>query len=230
MNSKTYHNALSTLVLGFLCLPFSLWAQDGASQTNVENEVEIGFDFLSDDSFRYGKFSGYTDDGASAIFDFKLESQPAWDSGDITSWRLQGWRLGLESRRIEFDFKQQGVQKFNADYREIPNNQIGLGFLPYSGFGSNFLALPANWEITPGSNNTAGFLSLDDSQQPVSIERKRRRLNLNYNRVLNKSWNMMVDFRRETKDGERTIGSIFGNTGGNPRGVILPAPVDSESD
>ena len=48
MNSKTYHNALSTLVLGFLCLPLGLWAQDGVSQTNVENEVVLSLSFVAE--------------------------------------------------------------------------------------------------------------------------------------------------------------------------------------
>ncbi len=225
---------LYTLTLGMLSLPLTLWAQEGddkeGDKPELDSEIEIGFDYLSDDSFRFGKFSGRTDDGAEAIVDFKIESKPAWDSSNTTSWRLQGWRLGLDSRRIEFDYNKQGVHSFIADYQEIPNNVIGKGFQPYDGFGSNFYSLPANWAVAPDTNTTRGFLSLDDSLRTISVDRKRRRLDLDYERVLNKAWTMDVDYRHETKEGQRIIGSIFGNTGGNPRAVILPAPVDFTTD
>jgi MtrB/PioB family decaheme-associated outer membrane protein len=234
MSTKEQYYVLWSLAVGLTCLPVALWAQEASAgqeeDSAVEGEIEVGVDFISDDAFRFGKYTGHTEDGAEPIIDFKIESRPKWDGKDFTSWRLEGWRLGLDSRRIEFDYMQQGIQRFQVGYREIPNNRIGKGFLPYDGFGSNFYSLPSNWTVAPFSNTTAGFLALEDNLSTISIKRKRQRLDLNYNRILNKAWNFTVDYRHEVKDGERTIGSIFGNTGGNPRAVILPAPVDFTTD
>jgi len=231
MSTKKQQYFLYALAFGLLHLPATLWAQESEEEgSTVEGEIEFGIDYLSDDTHRFGKFSGHTEDGPEAIIDFHIESRPDWDSGDMTSWELTGSRLGLDSRRLEFEYSNQGVHSFSADYREIPNNRIGHGFTPYQGVGTNFNSLPSDWTIAPFSNTTSGFLTLDESLSQVSIETKRQRLDLEYTRILNKAWNLEIEYRHEIKDGERTIAGMFGNTGGNPKAVILPAPVDYLTD
>ncbi len=245
---KTKHSEFKkVLVLLLLCLPVMVSAQDEAQDVDdpfaiegveeetdeqpvVRNEVSAGLYYLDDDSYRYGKYTGLTDDGASVLLDFRIEKRPQYDSEDVVRWRIQGWRLGLDSRRLEFNYKDQGTQSFTADYREIPNYRFSDGLTPYQGVGGTDLALAPTWKVAPGSSNTTGFLALDESLSNLSIDSKRRRMDLSYVRELGKSWDMTVDYRHETKKGERTIGSIFGYTGGNPRSVILPAPVDYTTD
>lgn len=207
-------------------------AEEATSQPvpEVQSEISVGVYYLDDPSYRFGKYTGLTDDGVEALVDFRVEKRPAWDGGDLTRWRFQGWRLGLDSRRVEFDFNQQGTQKFNLDYRELPNNRFDDGQSPYLGVGSANLTLPSSWAITPGSSDTRGFLTLNQNLANVRFDTKRRRLDLTYERKLTQNWGFSVDYRHETKKGERTIGGIFGSTGGNPRGAILPAPVDFTTD
>ena len=239
---KTHQNKLrNVMVLALLALPLVAWAQDDdtaaddskkttAEKSQLEMEFTAGLYYLDDDSYRFGKFSGLTDDGVEALADFRIEKRPEWNSGDGQRWRLQGWRLGLDSRRIELDFNDLGTQRFKADYREIPNNRFSDGSTPYRGIGSSNLTLPPDWAIAPGNNNTSGFLTLDESLTNLKIDTKRKRLDLSYDRKLSRQWSLNIDYRHETKKGERTIGSIFGTTGGNPRSVILPAPVDYQTD
>lgn len=212
--------------------PFALEGVEAETEDQpvIEDEISIGLYYLDDDSYRFGKFTGLTDEGFEPAVDFRIDRRPQYDSGETTRWSIQGWRLGLDSRRLLVEVNQQGTQSFAADYREIPNNRFSDGQTPYRGVGSANLTLAPGWEVAPGSNNTRGFLTLDESLTNLKIDTLRRRMDLNYNRDLGKLWNVNIDYRHETKKGERTIGSIFGNTGGNPRSVILPAPVDYTTD
>jgi MtrB/PioB family decaheme-associated outer membrane protein len=241
MKSMRY-DVLKALALVLIALPLAVSAQaedpaapkggeaESGAQSAVKSEVTVGAYYLDDDSYRFGKFTGLTDEGVEALVDFRIEKRPQWDSDDTIRWRIQGWRLGLDSRRLKFDFNQQGTQSFSADYREIPNNRFSDGLTPYRGVGSANLTLPSSWEVAPGSSDTRGFLTLDENLASLKIDTKRQRLDLSYDRKLGMGWSVNLDYRHETKKGERTLGSPFGSSGGNPRSVILPAPVDWTTD
>ena len=226
-------------IVMILALPFGCWAQDEdpfalegvgeevtQEQPVIEDEVTVGAYYLDDDAFRYGKYTGLTDEGVEPLIDFRIDERPQWDSGDTRRWHLEGWRLGLDSRRLEYAWQDQGVQAFSAEYRQIPNNRIGDGVTPYRGVGGDTLALAPGWAIEPGSSSTEGFINLSPSLAKLEVDTERKRLDLAYERKLGKAWGFNIDYKHETKDGTRTIGALFGYNGGNPRSVILPAPVD----
>jgi len=226
---------LSVVMLALLVSPSASWAQEEADDDEkknsvVDSEVEIGIYYLSDDSFRYGKYSGLTDDGAYALVDFRWEKRPEWDSGDAFRWRLQGWRVGLNSRRLEFDWSQQGKQRFKFDYRQIPNNKFDNGLTPYMGLGGGELRMPNGWEVAPGSGNTGGFINLDEYLRPYDIETDRKSMTLNYDLKIGSNWNMAIDFRHENKNGARNTWGVFGYSLGSSRSVEIPAPVDWNTD
>ena len=225
-----------------LALPFTVWAQDegdkedsgekkqATEESTIQKEFSIGAWYLDDDSYRYGKYSGLTDKGAYALVDFRVEKRPDPKSSDTTRWRIQGWRLGLDSRRVEFDFRQQGTQRFQADYREIPNHRFSDGQTPYRKKAAGVWDLASGWEVDPRNSTTSGFLNLQENLVDLRVDTKRRRLDLAYDRKLGAAWNLDIDYMHEKKKGERTLGSIFGTNFVNPRGVILPAPVDWSTD
>jgi MtrB/PioB family decaheme-associated outer membrane protein len=234
---KTMQNAIPKIVvLTLLLLPLLAWGQDPAATDGddaestetaaVESEVSVGLYYLDDDSYRFGKYSGLTDEGFYGMLDFRIEKRPEWNSGDTKRWRVQGWRLGLDSRRLVFDYNDPVKQTFKADYREIPNNRFSDGQTPYLGAGSSTQTLSDSWVVAPGSNNTRGFLTLQENLADLEVDIKRRWMNLDYNLKLSDSWNMAINYDYISKKGERTIGSIFGSSGGNPRAVVLAAPVD----
>jgi len=237
MNIKS-KTILSIAVGSLLTLSGTAWAQDdkGADEAAakkkdeklplIHNEATVGVYYLDEDAYRYGKYSGLTDKGWYALVDFRLEKRPVWDSGDTVRWRLQGWRLGLDSRRVAFDYNEQGKQKVRFDYRQIPNNRFSDGLTPYREETKGVWNLAPGWEVRPGSSNTLGFTNLEASLADLKVDTNRRRLDLAYERKLSAHWTLDIDLRNERKTGTRTLGSIFGYTGGNPRGVILPAPVD----
>jgi MtrB/PioB family decaheme-associated outer membrane protein len=238
MNTQRKVN-MKTLALAFLVLPCVVWGQDkdasadkaeAVEKAPVKTEFTIGAYYLDDDSYRYGKYSGLDEEGVQALLDFRIEKRPKWDTADTIRWSLQGWRLGLDSRRVEFKFNDQGTQSLKVDYREMPNNRIGDGLTPYQGAGSGTLTLPNSWAVAPGSDDTSGFTALQENLVNLEIDTKRRRLDVSYNRKLGQTWSVAVDYRHETKKGARTVGGMFGNWPDNPRAVILPAPVDYNTD
>ena len=144
MNIKS-KTILSIAVGSLLSLYGTTWAQDsqdaddGAARKKdeklplIHNEATVGAYYLDQDSYRFGKYSGLTDKGWYALVDFRLEKRPVWDSGDTVRWRLQGWRLGLDSRRLVFDYNEQGTQKVRFDYRQIPNNRFLVMVTSFNG-------------------------------------------------------------------------------------------------
>jgi MtrB/PioB family decaheme-associated outer membrane protein len=235
---------LSVLVLVFLVLPSASWAQDEAkedakepdkkaekeSKSVVDSEVEVGIYYLSDDSYRFGKYSGLINDGAYALLDFRWEKRPEWNSGDAIRWRLQGWRVGLNSRRLEFDWSQQGKQRLKVDFRQIPNNEFRNGMTPYMGLGGDDLRMPEGWRIADGSNNTRGFINLDEFLRPYEIQTDRKSLTLSYDLKIGSNWDMAIDFRHENKNGARNTWGIFGYSMTSTRSVEIPAPVNWTTD
>lgn len=240
---STKNTILVVAAVGLCALPAGAWAQDAEPQDTdqaadkqeaalspVANEVSLGLYYSDEDAYRYGKYSGLTDDGLYPLVDFRLEKRPDWESDDTVRWRLQGWRLGLDSRRLAFTYNDQGKQKFGFDFREIPNNRFSDGQTPYREVNPGLWELAPDWHVAPGTSNTLGFLNLRESLVDLKVDTKRRRMDLDYQHKLGSAWMLDVDFRHETKEGTRTLGAIFGHTAGNPRGALLAAPVDWTTD
>jgi len=241
--NKTFKTILTVTLITALASPLGAWAQDkdkdaakkpdkkkAALSSEVQNVATLGFYYLDHDAYRYGKYSGLTDKGFYLIADFMLDKRPDPDTSETVRWSLQGWRLGLESRRLKFDYNDQGTQRFGFDYREIPNNRFDDGQIPYRADGPGIWRLAPGWEVASGSSNTRGFETLDQSLVNLKVDTKRRRIDLSYDRKFGEAWNLDIDYKHETKKGTRTLGSIFGSSGGNARAVILPAPVDWTTD
>jgi len=155
-----YQIILGFTVFTLLALPVTAWTQETDKDTDkgkkkqatekpaVLKEITIGAYYLDDDSYRYGKYSGLSDKGGYALIDFKLEKRPDPKSDDTTRWRFQGWRLGLNSRRVLFDYHQQGTQRFTLDYRKLPNNRFDDGLTPFREQAAGVWHLPYGWEVS----------------------------------------------------------------------------------
>jgi len=233
--------SLSVLAFALVTLNAPAQAQDTESDDKkqdkkketpaaIASEVRLGGYYVGEDSYRYGKYSGLTDKGFEPLVDFIWQKRPEWDSGDTVRWRLQGWRLGLDSRRLAFDYNDQGKQKLHFDYRSIPNNRFDDGMTPYRAQQPGAWNLAPDWAVAPGSSNTLGFTNLQETLVNLKVDTKRQWFDLGIERKLGPAWMLDVDWKHETKEGVRTFGSIFGHAASNPRSVILPAPVDWTTD
>lgn len=188
----------------------------------LHREIELGIGYVSRDTARFGIHNGLDEQGLSGIAGFALQATDA--AGRHTGyWEFSGQNLGVDSRSIAFEQGRQGVYRFTLDYAGLPTVRSDSSRTPFTDPGDNYLALPGNW--VPATS-TAGMTQLLPSLQDADLELKRERLRLGYDKVLPQHWQLRTSYQNETKDGISSLGAVIGNSGGNPRAVLLPQPID----
>jgi MtrB/PioB family decaheme-associated outer membrane protein len=207
--------ALSSLVSGAL-------ADSEAVQPEI-NEVEIGAGYVSDDSYRFGRYTGLEEEGAYIIGDVKARQY----RDDAYNWRLRGTNLGLDSRYLRLEGGKQGAQEVYIEYQKMPNYINDSGATPFSGAGSSNLTLPPGFDI-----NT----NLDQSLVGLDRETERERYGVGTSIIPRRlrNWNFRVAYQHETKQGTSAIGGSMGGSfpglTGSTTAAILPQPIDYVTD
>jgi MtrB/PioB family decaheme-associated outer membrane protein len=196
-------------------------------QTVVKSEIEVGIGNVSDSSYRFGRYNGLEDEGLFPIVNIDIYKRGPWDGDDASYWRLTGNELGVETRDLRFEMGRQGSYNFHIGFDEIPNYQYDDSFTIFEGAGSTNLTLPAGW--VPGQT-TATMTQLVPNLRPYDIEHSRKRFDIGGDVNFMSGWNFELNFNREQKDGNKTIGLTMGNSGGNPRAILAPEPVDYQTD
>lgn len=193
------------------------------------SEIEIGAAWASEDSFKFGEFSGIKDKGAFITGNFRIQRRDPYDGDGAEYWTLTGTNLGLASRSLGFEYGHQGSFAIRASYDQIPKFLFDDARTPYElqGGGTN-LVLPAGW--IPSDRNVTLLPNLDANLQDVNIGHNRKKFGGGFTWNFYKNWKLKSDFSRELKEGTRTIAAIFGSNGGNPAGALVPDPVDYETD
>lgn len=184
-------------------------------------DIDLGLAWLDEDADRLGRFSGLDGNGFTPLLSFSIERRP----DDPNEWvmRLEGARLGLDSRRLYFRADRGGRQGLSLSWREFPAWRLSGGRTPFTLDPTGRHVLPADW---PGLESTADLSAAGVELNPVDIRSHRERLDLGFRQRFRDRWRIEVDASEERRDGNRLIGAIFGYTGGNPRGMLLPAVVD----
>ncbi|MFP3943121.1 MAG: MtrB/PioB family decaheme-associated outer membrane protein, partial [Alphaproteobacteria bacterium] len=222
MRSKLYASAC-TLVLA-AALPAAAWAEDADDDGAFRHmEVEAGAGVVTEDSFKFGEYTGLEEDGVFAIGNVELYYRAPFDGGSGSYWSLTGYDLGLESRDIYAEFGQQGLFSVEAFYDGTPHHFFDDALTPYRGVGSDNLTLPGFWVA---DNNISGFTQLDAANQPLELSIQRDKFGATFNVALSDHWYLHAGARQEQKEGTDRIWGIFGTNGGNPASVVLPEPID----
>ncbi|OGI43679.1 MAG: hypothetical protein A2150_05780 [Candidatus Muproteobacteria bacterium RBG_16_64_11] len=191
--------------------------------TEVKSEIEIGIGYVSDDSFKFGKYNGLEKQGAFGVLDLDLRGRAPYDSASAKYWSLTGTDLGLDSRSLSYEQGEQGNYKLFLEYDQLPTFRSDSARTIFNGAGGTNLTLPAGW-VPPGT--TAGMTQFAPNLKDVDIETERRKVGLGFTKSFADKWDFKVSYKDEVKDGIKTIGAVFGNSGGNPRAALLPEPVD----
>ncbi|MEZ5491438.1 MAG: MtrB/PioB family decaheme-associated outer membrane protein [Gammaproteobacteria bacterium] len=196
-----------------------------ATTTAQTGTVQLGAGFSSEDSYRFGQYSGITSRGGFGIGGFSLTGVPDPESADY--WRVSGQDLGLETGSLSAAYGQRGSYSLFLDVEQLPRYRFNDGRTPFIGSGTSTQTLPLNWE---GAGTTSGFAVLEDNLRQVNIDTRRERYTGGFEWQFSRGWQLMSEFRHETKQGNETLGAIFGSTGGNPRGSVVARPVDYQTD
>ena len=94
-----------------------------AELTTTKSTVELGVgDVSSKGANKLGEYDGLERQGAFVPGDVDLRGGGSYDSDSAMRWRLRGSDLGLGTREGEFDFRDQGLFKFNFGYQDFLHN------------------------------------------------------------------------------------------------------------
>ncbi len=189
-----------------------------------ESEIEAGIGTVSKDSFKHGDFNGLNKSGAYGIVNFDILGR---DKDDARYYEIVGRNLGLDSRSLKIETGRQGDYGLRFGYDQLPKLFTDSYETPFVNPGDATLLLPPGWVA---ANGTAGMTNLAGSMRSFDVETMRKAYSLGLTKLLPAGWNASVDFKHETKEGNRLIGAVIGNSGGNPRAAILPEPVDYTTD
>ncbi|MGB5540031.1 MAG: MtrB/PioB family outer membrane beta-barrel protein, partial [Gammaproteobacteria bacterium] len=134
-------SSIASISLLFMTLnPVTGLARDEAGEEEVYipplySSVELGIGYSSDDAFRFGRYSGLTDQGPYLLGDLDAYSY----AEDGRFWRARGTNLGLDSRYLRLEGGQQGQQQYFIEYDRLPNNENDTARTPFLGTGTGTL-------------------------------------------------------------------------------------------
>ncbi len=217
----------AAILLAFVCTA-NVSAEDNPELeelTRIKSFIEFGLGVVDDDSRRFGRYRGLDEQGGYGVLNIDWYQRDAHDDPDPSYTRFTARDLGLDTRQLRIEHGRPGRYDLHLSYAELPLTRSGAGSTIFRGVGTNTLSLPGDW--VP-AQNTAGMTRLLSSLQPVELGHERRRYGLGLDALLARGWEISSKVRSERKEGLKTFGAVIGNSGGNPRAVILPEPIDYE--
>ncbi len=171
---------------------------------------------VSDDSARFGDYTGLDESGAYVNADADMLYRA--DGGYAVS--LQAQDLGLDSRFLELSAGRRGHWMVDLSWDEIPRRLDDSVSTVFSGLGSDRLTLPSSWVR---GNFTSDMSALDASLRDFTLGWDRQTLGLGVEFVQSKRLRYEVDFSSQSKEGRGlTWGSFLGTAAGPGGAARLP--------
>jgi MtrB/PioB family decaheme-associated outer membrane protein len=171
--------------------------EDGSSAS-----VELGGGYVSDDSFKFGEYTGLNKQGGFAVGN----ADARYRNRDGRWLDLSATDLGLDSRSLNIAGGKQGSYRLFLNYKELPHYITDTALTPFLGVGTGSLTLPSGW--VPAAN-TGTMASLNASLHGVDLETKRRAVELGAALTPVVHWEFAVKFRHEEKTGALATGGSF---------------------
>lgn len=214
------------LVLGFAAGSVSVAADRPADwrcsncvfPAGLRVETTAGAGYQSDDSFKFGDYTGLDDDGAFFVGDVRAR----YSGEGAMRWEAAGQDLGLNSRQMRLEGGWQGRLDLRLGYEELPRHLFETAGTIYTTPGSNNLVLPAGWVRAP---STAGMTALDTSLRSVDVEWDRQTWDAGLSFIQSPRLRYDLDYRHVERDGKQLWGGSFLTAA-----AALPRPLDDETD
>ncbi|MGO9446647.1 MAG: MtrB/PioB family decaheme-associated outer membrane protein [Thiobacillaceae bacterium] len=181
--------------------------------------LEGGLDYLSDDDYHFGRYTGLEKKGT--LLDGGADL--SYRSGDGTYLDGIAKDLGLASRDVVVDGGKQGKYGISLEYDQIPNFRAQDARSPFVNQGGGQLGLPAGW--VPGAT-TSSMPNLGADLGATPLKTERDRLGVKFSLIPAKQWEITGFFREEKKDGTKDVGTTFGFG----ETTILPVQFDYTTD
>jgi len=189
----------------------------------AEGHVEAGVGYVSEDSARFGRYTGRDEKGPYAIADG--EARYRGDGGQYLEAEARD--LGLESREARIEGGRQGLYEAAFNYDKLPRIGLATSRSPFRGVGGTDMTLPSDW--VP-ARSTRNMTALAGSLQDADIAHDRERFGGELSVIPARNWHLRARFQREEKEGIRALGGAIGPGVGSSRAAILPVPIDYTTD
>ncbi|KPK37718.1 MAG: hypothetical protein AMJ69_10585 [Gammaproteobacteria bacterium SG8_47] len=229
MNTKFTVLALAS------CIPASLLAAEGVSSDpfvsvdtsqwlckscpahlGYSGEAILGLGYVSEDSFKFGDYTGLNKEGWYLIGD----AEAKYRGEDADYWDLRIIDLGLDSRSVSIGGGKQGSYKLEFKYDQLPHYINDSTQTPFS--GSDNLTLPPGW-TTGGSTGNMPDLAASLRDKDLEVERQTYGIGLSVTPTT--KWEYILRHQHQAKEGTESIGGSFLTSS-----AILPQPIDYETD
>jgi len=187
-------------------------------ESGLSSSWSLGSGFVSDDSGKFGDYTGLDDKGFYLLADGELRY---W--GEAGSyWELLLADLGLDSRSLALDGGRPGGYRIELSYDEIPKYRIDAAATPFLGIGSDSLSVPGGW-VHAGS--TSAMTALGQSINRFDVSQRRKLLGVGLAWLAGGDFDYRADYRREERTGSQALAGSFASLS-----AWLPAPVDYVTD
>src|SRR3990170_9264 len=218
-------NKISVLFILFvfysLTIPLLSKAEEG-----MEGSVTLGGAAVDLDSksFKYGEYTGVNDDSIYFAGDVDLSYNR---NAFFLEFRTDN--IGLDSRSLYLETGRYGRYKLFLEYDEIPKLISNNSQTILNGAGSNTLTLPSGW-TRYSQTTTAGMSNqLTNNKKDVELRTDRKAYSAGIASSFS-NFDFKISFKKEEKEGTKSIGGTIGTNGGTTRSVVLPEPVDYTTD
>lgn len=186
----------------------------------IINEIEVGIGYVSDDAYKFGRYTGLQGDGTFLLGEIKFRE--LYEDGSFLS--IRGRDLGTDSRYMRVETGIWGSFEAFFQYDELPNFKDNTAETPYLGVGSETLLLPAGFDI-----NT----NLDANLHDLELQTQRERVIMGANFIAQKLWQFDIDYSFESKEGVDATSAAIAHGKeqllGNSTTSALPEPIDYET-
>jgi MtrB/PioB family decaheme-associated outer membrane protein len=200
------------------------------------NYVEIGGMYTGIDGstkYKFGEWTGLTGDGFYGVLNGNVLKR---FGDDATYVRGNAYNVGYGDShalpmKIDVGGGTQGRWWIDGGFQSIDRYQFDTTRFIHTNLGSNNLGLPAGFTgITAGTSQPpSNAAAVNPFLRNYDIEQKRDIWKLAGGFFLGPQWNFTVNYRQDNQSGDKLIGAVIGNGGGNPRAAIVPYPLDQKT-
>jgi MtrB/PioB family decaheme-associated outer membrane protein len=177
--------------------------------------VELGVGAVSDESAKFGDYTGLNKQGAYGI----AGGDAYYRNDDGLYGKATASDLGLDTRRINAEGGREGSYSLRLGYSEIPRHFSDTAVTPFVGAGSAVQTLPAGFPAATTGDMPQGAFTATD------IGYKRSRLEAGASFYTGDNWTSQISVKHDTRDGTRLTSGSFYSTSSQ-----LVAPVDEVTD
>ncbi|HJX17245.1 MAG TPA: MtrB/PioB family decaheme-associated outer membrane protein [Acidiferrobacterales bacterium] len=198
----------SALTMALLALSVTALAAEPDEVTELsrpESTVSAGIGYVSDDSLRFGQYTGMHEEGAYGLAEIDI----AIRNDDTGTWTLlEGRNLGLDNRDLRFEHRRQGDWGYFLEYSQIPRFEPFTPTTAVTGIGTPNLSVP--------TTATAGV--------PVEMKTTRDVFGFGLDKAFTGNLDVRVRYQQQEKNGERLFARGTTGSGGFQ---FAPEPINS---